>query len=111
MSDQPTLLLELFPDNFDKDSFVSASIVFAVEYLLPGAEVELALSYSHNHFTPHDLAFEMGVGVVLETIVSILSIGFFRRKLFEPIFEVRMEARFVVVYKYACCYMHCVDEA
>ncbi len=57
---------------FTRRPLLAAAVEFAVEDLLPGAEVELALGDGHHHLAAHDLAFHVGVGVVLAGAVVLV---------------------------------------
>src|SRR5262245_16288644 len=54
----------LFADDFDQNSFLAAAVEFAVEDLLPGTEIQLAICDGNHHFTAHDLALDVRVRVV-----------------------------------------------
>ena len=56
---------------FTSTSFSSA-VELAVEDLLPGAEVELAVGDRHDHLAAHDLPLQVGVGVVLAGAVVVV---------------------------------------
>jgi hypothetical protein len=60
---------QLLPDDFDEDALASVPIEFAVEDLLSRPKVELALGDRNDDFPDHDLALEVGVGVVLASAV------------------------------------------
>src|SRR5579864_5549753 len=85
------------PNNLDQNSLRPVAVEFAVEDLLPGAEIELAFGDRHHHFTPHDLALQVGVGIVLAgaVVVVMFGVGIERSKLLEPDAEVMMQALFV----------------
>src|SRR6185437_13125974 len=88
----------LFADDFDEDAFAAAAVEFAVEDLFPGAEVEFAFGDGDNNFAAHELAFHVGVGIVLAgAVVLILRSGFVRREFFEPDIVVMQETVFGVV--------------
>src|SRR4051812_49017435 len=53
-----------FADDLYKYTLLPAAVELAVEDLLPRTEVELPLGDRHHDLTPHDLAFQVGVGVV-----------------------------------------------
>ncbi|MPM75272.1 hypothetical protein SDC9_122264 [bioreactor metagenome] len=65
--------------------------------MLPGAEVQSSVGDGDDDLAPHDLAFEMGVSVVLIAVVVILFMRFLRRKFFQEAFEIPMETGFVIV--------------
>src|SRR5207244_270545 len=52
-------------NNLHQHPFRPPAVEFAVENLLPRAEVEFAFGDRHDHFAAHDLPFVVGVGVVL----------------------------------------------
>ena len=100
----------LFSYDLNEHSFLPFSVEFTVEDLLPGSEVELASRYGNDRLSAHYAAFEMGIGVILVSVVPVLRIGLFRRELFEPYFEVLMQARFIVVYEDAGGNVHRIAE-
>src|SRR2546423_13687184 len=61
----PALLHWSLPNNLYKDALFPAAVEFAVEDLFPRAEIELAGGDRDYHFAAHDLAFEVGIGVIL----------------------------------------------
>ena len=66
----------LFADDLDQHPLAPAAVEFTVEDLFPGAEIESTFCDGHHHFAPHDLAFHMGVGVILTHIVAVLGYRF-----------------------------------
>ena len=101
----------LFADELDQNAFVAAAVELAVEDLLPGTEVQSAFRDRDHHLTSHDLALEMRVGVVLETVVVVLGVRLLRRQFFQPFLEVGVKARFIVVDENARGDVHGVHEA
>jgi hypothetical protein len=89
----------LLPDDFDQNPLLPPAIKLAVEDLLPRAEVELALCDGNNYLPPHDLPFQMTIGIIFTSIVSILRNRFVWGKLFEPYFKVIVKARFIIIDK------------
>jgi hypothetical protein len=73
-------------DDLDEDPLRPVAVELAVEDLLPGAEVELALGDGDDDLAAHDLAFEVGVGVVLAgAVVGVpLRRRVERRQAFQP---------------------------
>ena len=55
----------LFSNNFYQDPFLSSSVKFPVKDLLPGAEIEFPPRDGHHHLPAHDLAFQVGIAVIL----------------------------------------------
>ena len=75
-----------------------APIELAVEYLFPRTEVESALGHRDNHFTPHHLSFEMGVGVIFAgTVMPILAQRLVWGQSFQPLGEVVVQAGLVII--------------
>ena len=101
----------LFSDDFYEDSFFSFAVEFAVEDLLPGAEVKFGICYGDDNFTSHYRSFEMSVSVIFGAIVVILRVWFFGGEFFEPGFEILMKARFVIVDEDRGGDVHRIDEA
>ena len=78
-----------FPDDLDQHALPAIAVKFPVEDLFPGTEIQFAFRDGHHHFTAHDLAFQMRVGVVLaRAIVTVLRGGFVRREFFQPRFVI-----------------------
>src|SRR5579863_9832025 len=79
------------PDDLHQRPFLPAAIELAVKNLLPGTEVQPPLGHGHHHLASHDLAFHVGVGVVLAgTVVQILRDGLVGRQGFQPLVVVLM---------------------
>ncbi len=75
----------LFADDFDERPFLPAAIELAVKNLFPRTEVQFSGSDRHYHLAPHNLAFHVGVGIILaRAIVTVLRDWGMRRELFEP---------------------------
>jgi hypothetical protein len=55
----------LFPNNLHQHPLASHAIELPVEDLLPRAEIQLAICYSHHYLPPHHLALVVRVGVAL----------------------------------------------
>ena len=62
----------LLADYFYEDTFLSFAVEFAVEDLFPGPEIKLAICDSDDHLPAHYAALQVGVGVVLKAVMSIL---------------------------------------
>jgi len=100
----------LFSDDFDQHAFAAEAVEFPVEDLLPRSEVEAAVGHGDNNFTAHDTAFEMGVGVVFRTVVTVLAVGVFRGELLQPLFKIGVQSAFVVVDEDAGRDVHGIDQ-
>jgi len=101
----------LVADDLDEHPLAPASIEFAIEDLLPGAEVKFASGYGNHHFTAHDLPLHVGVGIVFAAVVvAILVDRIVGGELFEPCGVVAMESAFVVVNEHGSGDMHRVDK-
>jgi len=101
----------LFPDYFYKHPFPAFTVKLAVKDLLPGTKIELTVCNCYNSFTTHQSSFYVSVGIILETIVLILGIGFFRSKFFEPYLEIVMQPLFVIIDENTCTDVHCINKA
>lgn len=72
-------------DDLHQHALAPPAVELAVEDLLPRPEVELALGDGDYDFPAHDLAFHVGVGVILAgAVVVILSRGRMRGEFLEP---------------------------
>ena len=85
-------VVRLFSDDFDEDAFFSFAVEFAVEDLLPGAEVESAVGYGDDDFAAHNGAFEVRIGVVFGGVVAILRVWFFGGEFLQPGLKILMQA-------------------
>ncbi len=65
----------LLANNFHQGALSPAAVEFAVEDLFPGAEIEFAFGDGDDDFAAHDLALEMGVGVVFAGAVVAVGGG------------------------------------
>src|SRR5689334_21701084 len=103
----------LLADDLDQDLLVALAVELAVEDLLPRAEIELALRDRADDLAAHELALEVRVRVVLAG--AVVGVGgrarVVRGELLEPLREVLVEARLVVVDEDARRDVHRVDEA
>jgi hypothetical protein len=64
---------KLFPNNLHQHSLRPPSVEFAVEDLLPRAEIELTARNGDYHFAAHDLPFQMRIGVVFARAVVMIA--------------------------------------
>jgi len=95
--------------DLDQDALPAPPVELTVEDLLPGAEVQPAVGDRHDHFAPHDLPLQMGVGVVLAgAVVAIVADRLVRGQLLQPILVVLMEAAFIIVDEDRGGYVHSV---
>ena len=103
--------IRLFPDDFDQHPFPSSPVEFTVEYLFPGAEVEFALGDGNNNLAPHDLAFQMRIGIVLTRAVVVVLRGWFMRgELFQPHIVVMQQTILRIIYEDRRGYMHGIHQ-
>ena len=88
-----------FPNDFYQHSFGAVAVEFAVEDLLPWAEIELAFGDCDHNFSPHDLPLVVRVAVVFPGPIMPVSARRWikRSEFFQPLFVVFMQARFVVI--------------
>ena len=101
----------LLTNNLYKHSLAAVPVELPVKDLFPWAEVEFAFGDGDDDFAAHDLAFEVGVGIVFAgAVVMILGSGSVRGEFFEPDLVIVVEAGFVVVDENRCGYVHRVDE-
>ena len=98
-------------DNLDQHSFLAATVEFAVENLFPRTEIEFAVGDGDDDFAAHDLAFQVGVGVVFAgAVVSIGGGRRVRREFFQPDVVIVMQPALVVVDEDRCGDVHGVDQ-
>ena len=62
----------LLPNNLDKNPLLAFPVKFPIENLLPGAEIEFTFRDGYNHFTAHYRSLQVCIGVVLETVMTVL---------------------------------------
>jgi len=73
-----------FANGLYQHALVSASVEFAVEYLLPGAEIEISIAQRDDDLAAHDLALDMRVRIVFAgIIVAILPVRCIGNERFE----------------------------
>ena len=65
----------LFSDHLDQHTLGPAPVEFAVKDLLPRAEIEFPVRDRDDDLAAHDLAFVVGVGVILAGAVMVISLG------------------------------------
>jgi len=101
----------LLSNNFYQDPFLSSPVKLPVKNLLPGAEVEFSPSDGHHHLPAHDLAFQVGVAVILPgPIMEILADGFVGGQFFQPLVIIPVQAGLVVIDKNRGSDVHGVDQ-
>ena len=102
----------LFANNLHQHPFATVAIEFAVEDLLPGPKVEPAFGDGDDDFAAHDLAFHMGISVILAgAIVVILAGGGVRGEFFEPDIVVMEQTVLRIIDKHTGGDVHGIDEA
>jgi len=55
----------LFANDLDQHALAAPSIELAIKNLLPRAEVEFTRRYRDHNLPPHNLAFQMRIGIIL----------------------------------------------
>ena len=63
----------LFANDLDQNALAAPSVELAIKDLLPRAEVEFTRRNRDHNLPPHDLAFHMGIGIVLA--VSVMAVA------------------------------------
>jgi hypothetical protein len=87
------------------------SVELAVDYLFPGAEIEITVGNGDDNFPAHDLTLQVCIAVVLaRTVMAIPGDGFVGSKPFKPVFIILMEAPFVIVDENLCRDVHGIDQ-
>ena len=83
----PNQVPALFPDHLDQHPFGAVAIKFAVEDLLPRAEIKFTPGNGHDNFPTHDLPFHVGIGIIFAGAVVMVALGRFIKgsELFEPL--------------------------
>src|SRR5438105_4411560 len=88
----------LFANDLDQHTLLAPAIKLDIENLLPGAEIKAAVDDGDDDFAAHDLAFDVGVRVVLaRVVVAVLVDGFVRDEALEEIVVVLQEAALVII--------------
>src|SRR4051812_27040886 len=83
-------------DDFYKHALASPAVEFAVKDLLPRAEIEFAFGDGDDDFATHDLAFEMGVGVIFAGAIVTISGGrLVWREFLQPYFVITVQSGFI----------------
>jgi hypothetical protein len=86
------------PNDLHQRPLPPQAVEFAVENLLPRAEVEFAGGDGHDDLAAHDGALQVGVGIILAgAVVRVGGVRLFWRELFQPALVVAVEPGFVVV--------------
>jgi hypothetical protein len=98
--------LSSISDDFHQDPLSSFAVEFAVEDPFPWAKVERSVRDGDDDLATHDRAFEMGVGIIFESIVPILAVRFLGRQRLEPFLEILVQSRFIVVDEYGSGDVH-----
>jgi hypothetical protein len=83
----------LLPDDLDEHALFAPAIELAVEDLLPRSKVEISVSDGDNHLPAHNLAFQMGIAVVLTgAIMAVMGYRLMGGKVLKPVFIVLVES-------------------
>ena len=106
-------ILESFSDDFDEDAFSAHPVEFTVVDLFPGTEVQFAFCDGNDDFASHDLAFEVGIGIVLTgaVVVVVFRRGVERSQVFQPDSKVVEQSAFGIVDEDGGSDVHGVDQA
>src|SRR5690349_7892510 len=92
------LRYDLLADDLHEHALASISVKFAVKDLLPRTEIELAVGDRDHDFASHNAALQVGIGVVFARAIVLVSRDrLVRRKSFEPLVEIAVQAGLVVV--------------
>jgi hypothetical protein len=62
----------LIANDFNQRPFAAAAVKLTVKNALPGPKIQPAIGDGYNHLTSHDLAFHVGIGIVLAHIMTVL---------------------------------------
>src|SRR5215471_21576428 len=77
----------LFANDLDQHALAAPSVELAIKNLLPRTEVEFTRRDRDHNLPPHNLAFHMGVGIVLPgSVVTIARNRLMRCQPFQPNF-------------------------
>ena len=83
----------LFADDLYEHALFASAIELAVKDLFPGAKIKRSLGDGADYLTSHDLAFQVGVAIILAgTIMSVVVDWFMGGKLLKPILVVLVES-------------------
>jgi len=100
-----------FPNNLHQHPLASPSVEFSIEDLFPGAEVQFAFGNGHHDFAAHDLAFHVGIRIILSrAVVVVLGRWFMWCQLFQPHLIIVMQPALIVVNENGTCDVHRVYE-
>jgi hypothetical protein len=101
----------LIADDLDQHALAATAVELAIKNLLPGTEVEFARRNCDHDLSSHDLAFHMGISVVLaSSVMTVTRNGLMRREPFEPGVVIGVQPPLVVVDEHRCGDVHGVDE-
>jgi hypothetical protein len=104
--------LRLFPNDFDQYPLIPMAIKLTIKDLFPRAKIKASLRNGYHHFPAHDLAFQVGIGIVFTgaVMVVVVRIGIEGGQLFEPDAEVMVQSTFIIVDEHAAGNVHAVDQ-
>jgi hypothetical protein len=103
--------LKLLADYLHEHPLPALSVEFTIKDLLPRSEIEFSIGDGDDNFAPHDRTLEMGIRVILSSIVAVLAVRLFGGEFFQPDFDVAMKAAFIVVDEDAGGDVHGIDQA
>ena len=102
----------LLADKLHEHPFIPSTIEFTVEDLLPWAEVEPTFRDGDHNLSTHDLALEVGVGVILASAIVEIALRALvkRSERLKPSMIIGVKSRLVVIDEHGRRYVHSVDE-
>ena len=84
---------------FYQNPFAAFSVKLPVKDLFPGTEIHLSVGHSHYHLPAHQCPFDMGIGIILKSVMFVLAVRLFRSKFLKPHFKVMMQSGFIIIDK------------
>src|SRR6266446_693549 len=103
------LQISLFPYDFDDETFVTLTVKFAIEDLLPGSRIETSIRNRDDHLVVQQQIFEMGIAVVFARAVMVI-LRVFGSDLLYPLHNVLPKAGLVVIDYHSGSDMHRRDK-
>jgi hypothetical protein len=101
----------LFANDLDQHSLAAPSVELAIKNLLPRTEVEFPRRDRDDNLPPHNLAFHMGIGIVLAgSVMTVARNRLMRCQPFKPTFVVGVQPLLVIVDENGCGNVHGIDE-
>ena len=86
------------PNDLDQDPLPASTLELPIEESLPQTKVDTTIGDRNHHFTPHNVALQVGVAIILACpVVRLLAGGRMRSQFFQPLLQISVETWFTAI--------------